>query len=360
MDALADAAGRLAGDAGVGCVERTRRGDAAGTIRDTADAASRPYLIRIGRQAMACQFEVLLNAGQYAAGGTSAREALDLVDQLEEQLSVYRDSSEVSRLNRLAAERPVPVEAGLFGLLRQSQILWRETDGAFDITAGPLSKAWGFFHRQGRVPDEAELQAALVRVGMRHAELDEANRSVKFALPGMEINLGAIGKGYALDRAGDVLRDAGIADFLLHGGRSSVLAAGSNAASAEQDGWVVSLEDPLRPGRALAEFRLRDAALGTSGTATQFFRHRGRRYGHILDPRSGRPVEGMFAATVVASTAAEADALATAFYVLGRERAEEYCARHPGIAALLVLAARQGDAVEVAAFGFAEGVMRLE
>jgi thiamine biosynthesis lipoprotein len=174
------------------------------------------------------------------------------------------------------------------------------------------------------------------------------------------MNLGAIGKGYALDRAAEVLQDAGVEDFLLHGGRSSVLARGSNAAAElGAGGWTVSLEDPLRPGRTLAEFTLRNAALGTSGTAAQFFRHGGRRYGHILDPRCGQPAEGMFSATVVAPTAAEADALSTAFYVLGPDRTAEYCGRHPGIAALLVAASPDRNASRVAACNFAEGALRL-
>src|SRR5262245_2579182 len=127
-------------------------------------------LLRVGRRAMATHFEVLLPYNQPAAL-EAGQDALDLIDRLEDQLTVYRETSEVSRLNRLAPLGWVPVERGLFDLLRTAARLHEETGGAFDVTAGPLIKAWGFYRRQGRVPGEEELQAALACVGMRHVQL---------------------------------------------------------------------------------------------------------------------------------------------------------------------------------------------
>ncbi|MGE0609275.1 MAG: FAD:protein FMN transferase [Pirellulales bacterium] len=321
------------------------------------------YLVRIGRRAMACQFETLLNAGQYPHGTVAAMAALDLVEELEAQLTVYRDSSEIMRINREAAAVPVEVEPQLFGLLQQAVELWRETAGAFDITSGPLSKVWGFYRRQGTLPSDSELAAALARVGSQRLELDAARHSLQFNVPGMELNLGAIGKGYALDRAGQLLRQQGVEHFLLHGGQSSVLAGGVHgwreAGDVPDHCWTVAVHDPMRPGHVLAEVRLRNKAIGTSGAGTQFFRHQGRRYGHILDPRDGWPATGTLSSTVVAPTAAEADALATAFYILGPAPTADYCRRHPHIAALLTVGLPDADRVTLEAWNFADDELSL-
>lgn len=317
------------------------------------------YLVRVGRRAMACEFEVLLNAGQYPHGTAVALAALDLVEQLEDQLTVYRETSEVMAINHAAAAGPVAVEPKLFALLQQAVELWRETGGAFDLTSGPLSKVWGFYRRQGELPDEAALAVARASVGSDKLELDSANSTVRFRSPGMELNLGAIGKGFALDRCAELLAGQGIEHCLLHGGQSSVLARGAHGATTADYGWIVSIHDPMRPGRVLAELRLHDCSVGTSGAGAQFFRHAGRRYGHILDPRSGWPAEGVLSATVVAPTAAMADALSTAFYILGPDGAEEYCGRHPEVAALLTIGSPDSDSVEVRATGFAVGDLKL-
>jgi thiamine biosynthesis lipoprotein len=174
------------------------------------------------------------------------------------------------------------------------------------------------------------------------------------------LNLGAIGKGHALDRCGELLAEAGVENYVCHGGQSSILARGSHASTREAGGgWTVGVGHPLRPGKRLAEIRLRDRAIGTSGSATQFFRHQGKRYGHILDPRTGWPAEGVLSATVLAPTAALADALATAFYILGVERSFDFCRAHPEISALLVTPGRGSGAIEVQAHGLSDDELSL-
>jgi FAD:protein FMN transferase len=292
------------------------------------------YLVQLARRAMACQFEVTLNAGQYDHGSSMAIEALDLVEQLEDQLTVYRDHSEISQINRTAAEGPVAIEAQLFQLLSLAVELFKMTGGAFDITAGPLSKVWGFTRRAGAIPEAADLAEALSRVGSQHLQLDADSRTIRFSQPGIGINLGAIGKGYALDRCAELFETATVNDFLLHGGNSSVLARGSHGAHRGQ-GWSVGVRNPLRPERRLGELWITDQALATSGSGSQYFIHGGRRYGHILDPRTGWPAQGVLSTTVIAPTAATADALSTAFYVMGPKAAEEFCSEHQEIAALM-------------------------
>ena len=172
------------------------------------------------RRAMACTFEVFIDGGRYRNAAPAALAALDLVDRLEDQLSIFRPDSEISRLNRDAAFDPVEVEPRLYALLAEAVELYRETGGAFDITAGQLSRVWGFTRREGRVPTGDELEAARERIGGQHLELDRAAGTVRFLRPGLEINLGSIGKGYALDRLAEQLAAEGIEDCLLHGGAS--------------------------------------------------------------------------------------------------------------------------------------------
>lgn len=299
-----------------------------------APQASDITLLRCARRAMATLFEVMLPYGPPDAQA-AAEDALDLIDRLEAQLTVYRPTSEVSRLNRLAAQAPVPVESRLFDLLAFSARLSEETCGAFDITTGPLIKAWGFYRRQGRVPESDEIAEALDRVGMTHVKLNPERRSVQFHKRGMEVNLGSIGKGYALDRAAIKLWDDwGVRSALLHGGTSSVLAIGTPPG--EPNGWAIGLKHPWEPSRRLATVRLRGRALATSGATYQNFEYNGRKLGHLLDPRTGRPAEGIALATAFAPTAAEADALATAFYILGAEAAWRYCESHPDVSAVIL------------------------
>jgi FAD:protein FMN transferase len=291
------------------------------------------YLLEVGRRAMACDFEVLLNAGEQDEATESALAALDLVEFLEAQLTVYRDTSEVSRLNQRAAIEPVKVERQLFKLLQEAARLHQLTRGAFDITSGPLSQIWGFARRQGHVPDSESIESARAKVGMHLVQFDEPAATVFFLREGMEFNLGGIGKGFALDRCARRLGDDGITNFLVHGGKSSILARGNRQGL---KGWSIGLRHPLRPEWRIGDIVLQDRALGTSGAANQYIHHEGRRLGHVLDPRTGWPAEGLLSATVLAPTATEADALATACYVLGRDEVEQLCQERPDISAILV------------------------
>jgi thiamine biosynthesis lipoprotein len=278
---------------------------------------------------MACRFEVTLPSEDAPHVG-AARGALDEVDALEASLSVFLETSELSRVNRGAAAGPVAVTPGLFMLLGLCRELHRATGGAFDPTSTPLSRCWGFLDRQGRLPAPEEIAAARARAGMDKVELDEAARAARFTAPGVELNFGAIGKGWALDRIAGSLRACGVRRALLTAGGSSHRGWGGEA-------WELA----LRPGgEELGVLRLREAALGTSAAGEQHFEVEGRRFGHVLDPRTGWPAEGVRSASVAASEAAVADALATAFLVGGPALAGPYCALHPGTLAILTLEAR--------------------
>jgi thiamine biosynthesis lipoprotein len=303
-------------------------------LRDEPAPFADVAVLRAARRAMATLFEVLVPFGSPDAQ-PAAEAALDLIDDLEDQLTVYRDHSEVCRLNATAADRPVEVEAALFDLIDLASRVTRQTNGAFDIATGALIKAWGFYRRQGRVPTPAERATALAATGTRFIDLDRDRRTVRFLRNGLEINLGGIGKGYALDRAADLLRrDWGLGSALLHGGASSVRAVG--APPGQPRGWPVALKHPWDPDRRLGTLYLNDAALGTSAATFQHFEYNGKKLGHLLDPRNGWPAEGVEQVSVIAPTAAEADALSTAFFVLGAEPTARFCQARPNVGVVLL------------------------
>ncbi len=323
-------------------------GPAAPLPPGAAAAPTELHTLVVGREAMACRFEVVFNVGEVRGDTALGLAALDLVDEIEARISIYRATSELACLNARAAGSWQGVSDDLLAFLLEARGLFERTAGAFDPAAGSLVRAWGFFERRGRTPDAAALAAARAAAGMAGVEIDPAGARVRFTRPGIEINPGAIGKGWALDRALEMLRAAGVPSVLLHGGSSSVRALGTQGpATAGRAGWRVGIRDPLRPGRRLATVTLLDRALGTSGSGTQFFVDRGRRLGHILDPRSGLPAEGVLSATVVAPRAAAADALSTALYVLGPAGLDVVAPAGGDVAAILVVPARRSGAVRV-------------
>ncbi|HKX30999.1 MAG TPA: FAD:protein FMN transferase, partial [Blastocatellia bacterium] len=221
----------------------------------------------------------------------------------------------------------------LFELLTWCRELSRETGGAFDITSGPLSRCWGFLRREGRVPGPAELERARALVGSGRLRLDPGAGTIRFEREGVELNFGSVGKGYALDRAAALIRGR-VRSALLSAGSSSMRAIGGGARG--DAGWVIGVRHPKSRDRRLAVVKMRDAALSTSGSEEQFFESDGRRYGHLLDPRSGLPADRVAGVTVIAESAALTDALATAFYIGGPELAESYCSTHPGTLVLML------------------------
>lgn len=293
---------------------------------------SRGPTILLRTQAMATDFDVLLNPGGPTDQVAMASDALDEVAALEQKLSVYRDDSDLSQLNHTAADGPVRVDSELYRLLRRAEEIYAKTDGAFDPATGSLIQLWRDCRRDGRLPSEAEAAAASQCSGVRHIRFDDAAESIAFNHPGVAFNLGAIGKGYAVDVVGNRLLNGGVTDWLVHGGKSSVLAHGAHAG---HDGWPIGLRNPLLPDRPYLTLLLKDAAISTSGTAVQWFRVGDKRYGHILDPRSGWPVDTMLSVSVVAPDAALADALSTAFFVLGVEKALSACDNFMNTGAIL-------------------------
>ncbi|MDR1383838.1 MAG: FAD:protein FMN transferase [Planctomycetaceae bacterium] len=351
-------------------------------------------LLRLSRNAMATDFEAAFNRGQYPQATIAALDALDEIERYETLLSVFKKGSEVSSLNRNAAREPIPVMLDeVWQLLWLCHELSHETHGAVDITASPLWRLWGFAQHEGKVPPQPEIDAALQNIGHSLLQFAPKEKTIHFLREGMEINLGCVGKGAALDSAVQKLSPHGIEHVLLHGGRSSVLARGGRMAETWNDdaneprlsasntnivlselsdtvfakpsrdrsvGWTIGVSHPLRPRQRLAEVRLTNESLGTSGSQHQFFIHQGKRYSHIIDPRTGYPATDVLMTTVIASTAALADVLSTAFFVLQPNETADYCREHPGVAALLVTAdEHHPQRYKISHFGFEVNQIRF-
>lgn len=248
--------------------------------------------------------------------------SFDEVRRLEEMLSNYRPASEWSRVNREAARGPVRVSRELFDLLAASQRYSEASEGAFDITVGPLMKVWGFYRGSGRFPHRAEIKGAMARIGHRNVELNPQNQTVRFRVPGMELDPGGIGKGYAVDRMAEILKAAGIRSAFITAGSSSMYAIGAPPNDAR--GWHVAIRHPKDAKKSVADAWLKDESMATSGNYEKFFHANGKLYSHIMDPRTGYPAHGMLSASVIAPRATDSEAWTKPYYILGRRWASNH------------------------------------
>ncbi|MEZ6129535.1 MAG: FAD:protein FMN transferase [Planctomycetaceae bacterium] len=300
---------------------------------------------------MACEFSVIMNPGHHEHVLTVG-DVLELIHEIEGWLSVYKPQSEISRVNREAADTEVHVQRSLFELLQTAKRLSEQTAGAFDVAAGTQIQLWRDCRADLRLPTDDEIADVLSRSGSQHVQLNDHTTTVRFDVDGLRLDPGAIGKGFALDEAADWLSkiEGGPQAFLVHGGHSSLIARGGHNG---HPGWPVGIGNPLLTKQRLGTVLLQDKAMSTSGSNIQFYRHGGRRYGHILDPRTARPVDGMLSVTVFADSAAVADALSTAFFVLGVEKAAKCCDNLPEIGAILVPFPERGRKVSPTVIGVA-------
>lgn len=283
------------------------------------------------RVSMACTWSVKLCGADAAALRAVASEALDEVDRIDRLMSHYRPDSPLSRVNQRAASGPVSVERELFDFVAECLRYGHDSEGAFDVTVGPLMKAWGLFDGDGRVPAERELAEALAVVGARHVVLDREAGTIRFDRPGVSLDLGGIAKGYAVDRVVDLLRRRLVAAALINAGGSSIYALGSPP---DGPAWDVRIQDPVRRERVALTVSLRDRALSVAGARGRGFEEDGVFYGHIMDPRRGCPARGVLSVAVSSDTATEGDALADALFVQGLEWTRAYVRGHPSTEAL--------------------------
>jgi thiamine biosynthesis lipoprotein len=267
-------------------------------------------------EAMGTTFSVVLYGTDRARLDAAAAAAFAEVHRLDRLLSNYQPDSEWSAVNRSAARRPTKVSPELFALLEACMTYSTQSDGAFDITVGPLMKVWGFYLGEGVLPRKAAVAGALSRVGYRHVRLNPTSQTVTFDRAGVELDPGGIGKGYAVDRMVDVLKRRGVQIALISGGRSSIYGLG--APPDEARGWRITIGMPGAPDRTAAELFLKDMSLSTSGSYEKFFFAGGRTYAHIMDPRTGYPARGTASVSVLAPRTIDSEAWAKPYFVNGR------------------------------------------
>lgn len=282
---------------------------------------------------MGTVFTLDLYAADAPTADLLAQEAFDTVDRIEDELSNYRPASELSRISREAATGPVTTDPETFAFLQRSMYWSRRSGGAFDITVGPLLRAWGFFFHSGRVPSPQELAALRDEVGWQKVRLNATARSVRFeGGHALELDPGSIGKGFAVDRVVEQLRAEGVRAALLSAGGSTVYGIGAPPGT---PGWPVIVPDPRTPGASSRTVLLRDESLSTGACTQKFFIQNGHRYCHIFNPHTMRPVEGMLQTTVVSPSATDSDALSTVAFVLSPGQTRRLFATMPKTRVLL-------------------------
>jgi thiamine biosynthesis lipoprotein len=249
----------------------------------------------------------------------AADAAFEEARRLDRLLSNYLPASEWSGMNRdagAAAGRRVVVSRELFDVLSACEQYSRRSRGAFDISVGPLMKVWGFYKGEGRLPRPDEVTQAMQRVGYRRVRLDRSARTIRFTRAGMELDPGGIGKGYAVDRMIGVLKAHGVAIALVSAAGSSVYGLG--APPDDPSGWRMTIGLPGQPNQSAAVVHLKNMSLSTSGSEEKFFWADGRRYAHIMDPRTGYPAQGVSAVSVLAPRTIDSEAWTKAYFVNGR------------------------------------------
>jgi len=274
-------------------------------------------IVRVERSmdAMGATWTVAVYGADRFKQDAAIDDAFEEVRRLDHLLSNYRPDSEWSVVNRQAADGPVKLSEELFSLLAACQEYSRQSDGAFDITVGPLMRVWGFYKGTGRFPHRDEIRTALGRIGWRKVVLDPAARTVKFTARGVELDPGGIGKGYAVDRMVAILRQRGVTSALISAGTSSIYAIGTPPG---EQGWKVSVRHPKDARRTVQDFYLKDESMSTSGNYEKFFMAGGKMYSHIMDPRTGYPSQGMLSVSVIAPKTIDSEAWAKPFYINGR------------------------------------------
>ena len=301
-----------------------------GSLLAVAAAARADWVTRVTDGIMGTRVTVELWSDDDVKADSAIDAVLDEMRHVDESMSTYKSTSELSHVNALAADGPMLISQELFDLLTTARAYSELTEGAFDITYASVGYLYDF--RKGVHPDEAQITRALPAVDYRHVLLDGRTRTVQFSQKGVRIDLGGIAKGYAVDRAVDVLKARGFT-------HAYVSAGGDSRIVGDRFGkpWVVGIRDPRKEaGAVITRIPLVDAAISTSGDYERFFEEKGVRYHHIIDPRTGRSASKVRSATVIGPSATRTDGLSKTAFVLGPEKAMEIYNRIDDIDAIIV------------------------
>ncbi len=295
-------------------------------------AAPAPRSVTYPARTMGTYVHVTLVTADSAAQAPLAARALGVFRRVDSLMSNWTTTSEVARLNREAGSGPVTVHPEVASVLSVALELYPLTGRTFDITVEPLVRAWGFLGAHPRVPSDSAAAAAFRRVGAAQVRFDPVTRSLRFNNAEVRIDLGGIAKGWAVDVAAETLRVHGVHNALVDlTGNMVALGHPANA-----NAWRIGVRDPRDRVPYFARLALSEEAISTSGKYEQFVAADGRMFGHIMDPRTGRPAEGLISVTLVSKSAFTCDAWDTSLFVLGAQRAKEMAIAHPEFAAILV------------------------
>jgi thiamine biosynthesis lipoprotein len=284
--------------------------------------------------AMGTQMELLFAGSEPAYLKAVGDEIEEELSRLENRISRFISTSEVNRINQCAGSGPVLIDPEMVRLLKSALDFYRETDGAFDITVAPLLKKWGFYQKQFQRLDAPTIRELLSQVGSDQILLDTANRTVKFKTKGMEIDFGGMGKGYALEKVLEIIRESEIPTAFVSFGGSSVYALGQPPG---RDRWQFSYRISKDVKFAPVAVTLKNEGFSISANYERQFKDASGVYGHIFDPHSGKPAAGLQAAAVIHESPLHAEILSTAFMVLGWEKSQLYLERHPEVKAMLTI-----------------------
>lgn len=305
-----------------------------------AHAGEQPATVKqeVTRNLMGTQFEITMYAPADQFNATSLADiglaALDRVEELERRVSNWRLDSFTAKVNRLAAKEPVQVHPDLMGLVQAAQAAYDDTGGVFDVTVGPLLDLWGVYRKQQHFPSDDEIQAALQQVGFNKVQVDYDKRTVFFTQPGLRLDFGGIGKGYALDVAAQVIKNSGIESALLSGGDSTYVAIGAPPGT---KGWSIVIDKIYQDADDYVDkVVIKDEAFSTSSGEGRQFEKDGKRFTHIYDPRTGHAVDATLGAMAITPTGTLADVLSTTFLIYSEDEIRAYCDAHPDVKAIKV------------------------
>ncbi|MGH7729925.1 MAG: FAD:protein FMN transferase [Candidatus Eiseniibacteriota bacterium] len=297
--------------------------------------AGAPRSVAWTARTMGTYVRVTLATDDSAGASREAQRALAVFQRVDSLMSNWTVTSEVARINREASAAATRVHPEVGAVLAAALRLWHESGGAYDITVEPLVRAWGFLGGPRRVPSEGEIRAALARVGAERVHYDPATRLLAFDDPRVRIDLGGIAKGYAVDVAAESLKAHGVTDALVDLS-GNMVALGSSGGAGGAGGWRIGIRDPRDRVPYVARLSITAQAISTSGQYERFLARDGRTYGHILNPRTGWPAEGLISVTVVSSSAMECDGWDTPLFVMGPLAAKRTARALDHVAAVLI------------------------
>ncbi len=276
--------------------------------------------------------------------------AFDEIKRIDKLMNVYDGESEISQINEAAGKSSISVSADTLEVIERSLKYAQLTDGALDVSVSPIMELWGFGSDSNQVPSDEELAEKLSLVDYRKITVDSGNSAVKLESPGMKIDVSGIAKGYAVDRAAQVMKDSGIRSVLVNAG-GDIYAMGSPP---KRESWNIGIRHPRNSADLLGVVKLEDKAVATSGDYENFFRADGKRYCHIMNPRTGRPVSGIMSVTIVADNTADVDALATAVFPLGAADGMKLIEQLEGVDGIIVTGKGKNDMAVMLSSGMAD------